>query len=407
MRVAILSDRVPPYHAGGAEIAAWQLALRLAGGGHEVHLIAATGERPRDERRDGVTVHLLRVRYPERFVPWLSVWNPLVAIPLGRLLERLRPDVAHFHNIHRDLTWGSLAIASRLGLPAVFTAHDLMSITCGKVDARLVLPGEPGSGARRLPASYDRHRMRLGHNPWRNRAIRRLLLRDAPVRLSVSEAQRLVLEANGLPGFEVLRNGVDAGRFEADPAAVEEARLELGLAGRRVVLFAGRVGLEKGGGPLAAAIQRAAGRVPEICLLVLARSGERVASFTSGVLDPARVRFAYGVADLVAVPSLAFESGSLVALEAAAAGRAVVATPFGGPGEYVADGLTGLLVDPRDTDALAGAVERLLLDDGLRARLGEAGRRRVRDSFSLERVAAGALDAYRRAIALRRGATDR
>ena len=52
MRVAILSDRVPPYHAGGAEIAAWQLALRLAGGGHEVHLIAATGERPRDERRD-------------------------------------------------------------------------------------------------------------------------------------------------------------------------------------------------------------------------------------------------------------------------------------------------------------------------------------------------------------------
>ena len=219
---------------------------------------------------------------------------------------------------------------------------------------------------------------------------------------------------NGLPGFEVLPNGVDLRRFVADPAAAAATRRELDLEGRRVVLFAGRVGIEKGGRRLAAAIQRAAERVPAICLLVLSRSDDRLGAFPSGILDPARLRFggwregaslaaAYAAADLVAVPSLCYESGSLVALESMAAGRPVIATRFGGPGEYVLNKVTGLLIDPEDADSLALAIERLLLDPALRERLGRAGRKRAEEGFSLAHVVARTIEMYERAIALPRG----
>lgn len=72
-------------------------------------------------------------------------------------------------------------------------------------------------------------------------------------------------------------------------------------------------------------------------------------------------------------------------LEAAAAGRAIVATAAGGTGEVVEDGVTGLLVPVNDLDALAGAMRRLATDSDLRRRLGDAARRRADTEFTMER----------------------
>ena len=71
-------------------------------------------------------------------------------------------------------------------------------------------------------------------------------------------------------------------------------------------------------------------------------------------------------------------------LEAMAAGLPVVATRVGGNPEVVVDGETGWLVPPRDPDALAAAIRSLLDDPKLAARMGESGRTRVRERFSLE-----------------------
>ena len=80
------------------------------------------------------------------------------------------------------------------------------------------------------------------------------------------------------------------------------------------------------------------------------------------------------------------EGFSNAILEAMAAGKAVVATRVGGIPEAVEDGRTGLLVPPRDPAALAGAVLSLLRDpDGARA-MGEAGRRRAEEEFSIGRM---------------------
>jgi glycosyltransferase involved in cell wall biosynthesis len=79
-----------------------------------------------------------------------------------------------------------------------------------------------------------------------------------------------------------------------------------------------------------------------------------------------------------------------VLIEALAAGNAVVTTRFGSVEELVRDGETGILVPPKDPEALAGALERLAADPALRSRLAEAGRAIVVREFDLERSA----DAY-------------
>ena len=74
--------------------------------------------------------------------------------------------------------------------------------------------------------------------------------------------------------------------------------------------------------------------------------------------------------------------------------KPVVATAVGGTPEAVVDGETGLLVPPRDPPALARALERLLGDDDVRRRLGEAGRIRVEAHFAASAMTQRILEIY-------------
>ncbi|MEM8996407.1 MAG: glycosyltransferase, partial [Acidobacteriota bacterium] len=85
-------------------------------------------------------------------------------------------------------------------------------------------------------------------------------------------------------------------------------------------------------------------------------------------------------------------------LEAMAAGRAVVATRVGGIPEAVDDDVEALLVPSEDVEGLASALERAASDPALRARLGDAARRRYRESFTVERMARAYEALYRRLV---------
>jgi glycosyltransferase involved in cell wall biosynthesis len=74
----------------------------------------------------------------------------------------------------------------------------------------------------------------------------------------------------------------------------------------------------------------------------------------------------------------------------------VVATRVGGIPEVVIDGETGLLVPPRDPEALAAAIVRLVRDRGLREKMGAAGRARVESAFSAEHMVNNTLRVYER-----------
>jgi colanic acid/amylovoran biosynthesis glycosyltransferase len=116
-----------------------------------------------------------------------------------------------------------------------------------------------------------------------------------------------------------------------------------------------------------------------------------------GFVPPRELGPYYERAAVVACPSRR-EGYGIVAREAMARGRAVVASAVGGLVDIVEDGVTGLLVPPGDAVALRAAVVRLLGDAGLRARLGDAARERVRECCSWSVATAATIAAYEDAV---------
>jgi glycosyltransferase involved in cell wall biosynthesis len=242
-----------------------------------------------------------------------------------------------------------------------------------------------------------------------------LLLRRARRIVAHSEAIRAaVLRDRRVPPARVavVRPGVDPERFAAeDPAAARAAlRGELGLpAAARLVGSVARLDPVKGLDRLLAAGAAVAAARPDVHLVLAGDGpdGARLRALASGPALAGRVHFlglrrdvprVLAALDVFALPSLA-EGYGLAALEALAAGAAVVASRAGGVPEVVADGRTGLLVEPGDAAGLAAALGRLLDDAALRARLGAAGRAEVRAERTMAGHAAALAAVYAAAAA--------
>ncbi len=210
--------------------------------------------------------------------------------------------------------------------------------------------------------------------------LARLLLRRARAVVAVSRALAEDARRLGARDVRTIPNGVDI------PAAVGDE------AEPPYVLYAGRLSAEKGVEELLAAA--------EGLNLVVAGDGplrSRVPDALGFVPRPELERLLAGAA-VVACPSRR-EGFGVVCAEAMAHGRPVVAGAVGGLLDLVRDGETGLLVPPRDPAALRVALERLLANAELRARLGVAAREHVAAHCSWERVTDETLDVYRHALA--------
>ncbi len=107
----------------------------------------------------------------------------------------------------------------------------------------------------------------------------------------------------------------------------------------------------------------------------------------------------YRGARCVVVPSLWQEVFCLVALEAMAAGKPVIASNIGGLPEVVSDRVSGLLVRPGSVPDLIEAIGRLFQDDKFAREMGLAGRERVVREFSLEKHYEGLMKIYNEAVA--------
>jgi glycosyltransferase involved in cell wall biosynthesis len=211
----------------------------------------------------------------------------------------------------------------------------------------------------------------------------------------------------------VIPNAVDPDVFAPPP-------VPSGAPGPRgaTVLFVGTVCEKKGIRELVEAFDTVVREVPDARLLVAGRDQVDPAtgrSFTEGLrtmLSPAtaehveflgpvdhdRVAELIARADVCAMPSH-MEAQGLVWLEALACGRALVASTAGPGPEVVEDGLSGLLVDPHDVGAIAAAVVALLEDPDRRRVLGAAGRTRVLERFSIDRLVDRNVEHYRQVLA--------
>jgi glycosyltransferase involved in cell wall biosynthesis len=102
----------------------------------------------------------------------------------------------------------------------------------------------------------------------------------------------------------------------------------------------------------------------------------------------------WDAANIAVVPSTEPEPFGMVALEAMAAGKPVVAAAHGGLLDIVVDGVTGLLVTPNDADRLANAIAVLARDKNERERMGKAGFARLDEHFSLQQYVSGFENLY-------------
>jgi len=228
------------------------------------------------------------------------------------------------------------------------------------------------------------------------RRLQKLVCRLADCVLVNAEAIRenLVEEGYDPSKIVVIRNGITLSRFaKRERAAVIRQELGFPPTARLVGVFS-RLNPMKGIPYFLDAATVLAERFPDVCFLVVGDGaikreleeqarrmglGRRIA-FTGFRSDVPELLSEAAVSVL---PSLS-EGTSNTLLESMAAGIPVIATRVGGNPEVIEDGVSGLLVPPRDSAALAAATARLLEDEALAARLGEAGMRRVSELFSIE-----------------------
>src|SRR4051794_35615277 len=279
---------------------------------------------------------------------------------LARRVRAIGPDGALLPAV------GHLAAALRMGgyrAPVVAMEHGIL----------LLLP--------RMPFTW-----RVLH-----RLERRVSARFVDAQVAVSEFMRgRLLDTPHARRVEVIENGIDAERF----AGGETPDGETCVFG-----FASRLIEGKGIPELLAAFAAVVERAPSEALLRIAGTGperEHAEALVAQHGLAERVDLAGGVddmpafwqaADVAVMPSTAPESFGMVALEAMASGRPVVATRNGGADDLVGDGATGRLVPPGDADSLAEAMLAYARDPELRRLHGAAGRARCESGFTIDRCA--------------------
>jgi glycosyltransferase involved in cell wall biosynthesis len=286
---------------------------------------------------------------------------------LGHYLRQQQVDILHMHAPH----------AHTVGILASLLAPQVQKVVSRRVD---------------FP-------------PIRNRFSRWKYLLPRVQYLAVSEAVRQVLINSGIAARRVqtIHSGVDLRRFEAVPLAASPFP-----AGTRIVGTVGHLAGHKGHQYLLEATKALLQAEPQVGVVIAGdgalRANLEAQAAALGIAE--RVCFTGFRQDILALmqrfevfvfPSY-LEGLGTATLDAMALRKPVVATHAGGIPEVVQDGMTGLLVPPRDPAALAQAVLYLLQHPEQSRAFGEAGRKRVEQQFTAERMAAQTLHVYQRLL---------
>jgi glycosyltransferase involved in cell wall biosynthesis len=303
--------------------------------------------------------------------------SPGALLRIAGLLQRQRPALLHTYEYKTDL----------LGLVATRLVRS---------DARLVATVNGYTGADAKLSFYE-----MADVP---------VLRHYQSLITVSEALRSQLLAQGFPANRVITVPNACQPMSVTPSQVAATRLALGLdPGQPVTAFVGRLSPEKGPQYLLQAVPQVLAAQSAARFLIVGEGPQRaeLEALTRRLGLEGSVRFLgyrddvsvlFALSNVVVVPSLR-EAFGLVLLEAMAQARPVVATRVGGIPEVVEAGLTGLLVPPADPTALAQAILDLLQNPEKAATMGRRGQAVVAEGFSPALMAQRVMNVYGRVLA--------
>jgi sugar transferase (PEP-CTERM/EpsH1 system associated) len=348
---------ITELNVGGAERIVEQLATRLSPDRYNVKVACLYDPEVigTEIRAAGISVINLDMR---------SKWDLRAPYRLFRLLRRENIQILHAHLFHANLLAATLGKLARI--PIIITTRHSVEI------------GGPG-------------------REWLNRLVKPL--HDVAVMVSrqVHETER---RRSGVKPDKIaeIPGGVDVNIFtQIDCKSIKRLRHKWDL-GTEVTIIGtvGRFVEPKGYSYLLEAMVELRKQNSNIRALLVGDGSLRLAMEEKAeTLDLPDILVFTGIRrdvpmilallDVFVLPSL-WEGLPIALLEAMAAGLPVVATRVGGVPEVVVDGVTGFLVPPRDPQALADAILRLLRDPDLRRRMGEAGHARVAEHFSVEQM---------------------
>jgi glycosyltransferase involved in cell wall biosynthesis len=384
LRVLHLTDLYRPV-IGGLERHVEGLARAQAQRGHDVAVATlSVRDQPRREVLDGIRIyrlgslsHRLRLHRDVSQPYHPTVPDPDLMRGLRRVVTNEQPDVVHGHSW---LAYSFLPLKAASHAKLVITLHSFSLFCAIQV---FVHDGHACSG----PA-YGKCLGCAAHQyGWPKAAVLTTGLRlstplhrqvDAWIAVSSAVAQATTQHAGGLRApVSVIPN------FFSDASLIESGQVERPSflpQDDGYLLFVGALARHKGFDVLLEAYAGLKQRVPLVAIGMPRPDTPRDIPAGVSVVHNAShtdVMRAWRHSSIAIVPSTCQESFSIVALEAMASGRPVIASAIGGLPEIVSHGETGLLVAPGDATALRTALETLLADGARRERMGQAARQRA------------------------------
>jgi glycosyltransferase involved in cell wall biosynthesis len=371
MRVMFLSTSMG---MGGADKQLLSAAQLMLAKGHQVLIVSLTklGPMGLEARSSGIRTESLDMR---RGIP-----DPRGLLRLIRLARAWKPEVLHSHMVHANL----MARVLRLFVPIPVMVSTIHNIYEG---------GPLWMAAYRMSNSLVDHMTIISEAAANRFVTERIVPREL---------------------LSCVPNGVDTERFRSVPAGARGAiRQSLGLENEFIWLAVGRFEIAKDYPNMLRAFALVRQRQPDAVLLLVGHGSlqNEVESLGRSLNLGEQIRFLGVRGDVPEVMSAAdgyvmssaWEGMPIALLEAAAAGLPIVATLVGGNHEVIREGESGILVPPRDHEALGRAMLRLMeLSDVERRSMGERGREHVRTHYGLGRVVERWEDVYRQ-VSVRKG----
>jgi glycosyltransferase involved in cell wall biosynthesis len=379
MTLCLVSQEYPPETGGGGiGTQTWLRARGLSARGHNVHVVAASwDDQHRTLRDQGAVIH--RVAEPRLRVPgfepssyWLA-YSEAVAAKLTELQETVNFDVIQFAEYGGEgFVFQTDTFANRRA-KYVVQMHGPLAMF-----AQHWAWPEPGTPLHRIGCFMEKTSLQYAD---------RLLASSRHTADYCGRAYGVDTSTAG-----VVYSGIDVDRFAPRPP-VDDGRSPK-------ILFIGNLSGGKGVTDLLRVAGRLKARFPKLMLRAIGKAdAAQRAAIDRLVAEhdlwdhfeiPGFVRHEdlpahYAWCDVFAAPSV-YEGGpGNVYLEAMACGKPVLACDTGGVPEVVLDGETGVLVRPHDLDAIESAIAMLADNADVRAKFGQAARRRAVENFSVAR----------------------